>query len=361
MADPLVDANTRHQLYLERLASANANSLDPTLSALATFVRSRLAEEGSSIPSQAAMNRIIKDVRTRFMKGYTDWENETEKYLRELSDYETQFQTDLLDDSTTEDFTPKKPTNKSTKQEVQNTPMMIGPNGGAVAITGLVNGFAKSETDKVTSLIQTGYYQGRSTSDITASITGTRANRFQDGVMAATKRNATSISKTSTTHVSTSAKDNVYRDNERAVKGYILTAVLDSRTSKICRGLDDTRVSFDDTYQPKPPFHVNCRTTTRPWLREDLDAVKKAERQTIGADGKEFEPTGKQYYTWLKQQPAWFQDDILGPTEGKIFRNAGLSPQEFRNATIKRDGTPLTISEMAQKDDQIKEYLRKSA
>ena len=358
MANPSVDASARHAIYVERLAATNANKLDPELKALAAYVRSRLAAEGTLIPSKKAMDLIIKDVQKKFSSVYIRWEKQTGKFLNELTDYETTFQTGIINAETTDDYTAKKPKNKASKAKVKTQPLMIGSNGGAISQAALVNNFSKNEVEKVTGLIKTGYYQGRTTSQISTSITGTKTNQFNDGVMVSTKRNATSISKTSATHVSTIVSETVYKENDRAVKGYIITAVLDNRTSKICRGLDDTRVSFDDNYQPKPPFHVRCRTTTRPWLREDLDAIKKAERQTIGAEGKEFESTGKQYYSWLKEQPSWFQDDVLGKVEGKVFRNAGLSPQQFKAATIKRDGTPLSLNEMAQKDDQIKKYLK---
>lgn len=356
MPNPSVDANARHQLYVERLAATNANTLNPELKALAAYVRARLAAEGSTIPSKRVMREIIRDVKAKFSRTYDKWQNQTGKFLNGLADYETQFQTTLLDKETTDDFTPVKPTNKSAKDSAKNTPLTVGANGGAVALNTMVGNFSKTETKKATALIEAGFYNGSSTSEIAASIAGTRKNRFKDGIMVNTKSNATAISKTGASHVSNNTKGIVYDENERAVKGWIVTAVLDNRTSKICRGLDGTRVARGEDFK-EPPYHFNCRTVKRPWLREDLDAIKGAERETIGASGEEFEGTGKQYYTWLKEQPAWFQDDILGGTEGKIFRNAGLTPQQFKTATIKRDGTPLTIDEMAQKDSKIAEYL----
>lgn len=359
MAKRSIDASAQHSVYVERLAATNANRLDGDLKLLAAFFRERLAREGSGIASKKAMNAIIKDVKLKYGSAYKKWQKQTDKFLSDLSNYETGYQTDILDAETTDDYTPKKPTNKSVREEVEAQPLMIGANGGAVALSSLVGGFAATNTGKVVDLVKAGFYQGRTTTEITASVVGTRKNKYKDGVMVGAKQSATKISKTSANHVSTIASDVVYKENGRAVKGYIITSVLDSSTSKTCRGLDDTRVGVDDGYQPKPPFHFGCRTTTRPWLREDLDAIKKAERETIGATGEKYEPTAKQYYSWLKQQPASFQDDILGATEGKIFRNAGLTPAEFKKATIKRDGTPLTISEMAEKDQRIKDYLSK--
>jgi SPP1 gp7 family putative phage head morphogenesis protein len=360
LADPVVDASVRHQIFVERLAATNANTLDPELKQLAAFVRSRVADEGGRISSKKAMTKLKSDIQKRFFATYKKWEDETNTFLSDLSDYETKFQTGIVEAETVDDYTAKKPANKDSRSAFKNQPLMIGANGGAVAQSSLVGNFARSETDKVTALVETGYYQGRTTAEIIGSIVGTKANRYKDGVMTATKRNATSVSKTSAEHVSVMAADTVYQENGDAVRGYIWTSVLDSKTSQICRSRDGEKYAFTDSFQPKPPAHVNCRSTTRPWLREDLERIKKAERQTKGAGEPEYESTKKQYYTWLKEQPAWFQDQVLGPTQGRIFRNSGLTPQEFKAATVKMDGTPLTIAEMAEKDDRIMDYLAKS-
>jgi hypothetical protein len=64
------------------------------------------------------------------------------------------------------------------------------------------------------------------------------------------------------------------------------------------------------------------------------------------------------YYEFLKQQPAWFQDAALGPVRGKIFRNAGMSPEEFRVASVDSFGRPLTLKEMAEMDKKVAEYMK---
>jgi SPP1 gp7 family putative phage head morphogenesis protein len=357
MADPIVDANVSHQIYVERLAKTNANTLDPKLRKLATYVRARLAEEGDRITSKAAMNRVVKDIKREFGGTYDAWINQTEGFTRDLGTYETGFQTEILEASTTDNYTAKKPSDKSTREEVESTPMAIGANGGAVAVAAMLGNYSRNEVQRATALVETGFIQGQTTNQISSAIAGTRAQNFEDGVIISAKRNATAISRTVSDHVTNTAKTNVYKANEKAVQGYILTAVLDSKTTKQCKAWDDTKIRDDASYQPKPPFHVNCRTVMLAWLVDDLDAIKQTSRQTIGADGKKFESTKKQYYSWLKEQPAWFQDEALGKTEGKIFRNAGLSTSEFKKATVNRSGEPLNLKEMAAGDKRIAKYL----
>lgn len=357
MADPNVDINVSHQIYVERLAKSNANTLDPELRKLATYIRSRLAEEGGIIASKAAMNKLVRDIEKKFGATYDTWVKQTDGFTKDLADYETGYQTGIIQQSTEGSYTAKQPTDKSTRREVQTTPMAIGANGGAVAMAALLGNYARNEVARATALVRTGYSQGQSTNQISSAIAGTKANNFDDGILVSAKRNATAVSRTAADHVTNVAKTNVYKKNERAVQGYILTAVLDSKTTKQCRFWDDTRIASDASYKPSPPFHVNCRTVKLPWLVDELDAVENARRQTVGAAGKKYEPTKKQYYSWLKQQPAWFQDDVLGKTEGKIFRNAGLSPAEFKKATVSKSGEPLTIAQMGEKDKKIAKYL----
>jgi len=355
-----VDANVRHQLYVERLSSTNSNKLDPELKKLATWLRHRLADEGGSISSKKALNAIVADAKAAFGTTYTNWADQTAKFFNDLAVYESGFQTDLLTAETVDDYTAEQPTQKSTKALVKNTPMMIGANGGAVFIKDMVGNFSPTNTKKATDLLISGFYNGSTTSAIADSIIGTKKNQRKDGVMLQAKRSATSISKTGATHTSNMSKENVYKENggeDGAVQGYSIVAVLDSRTSQNCRGADGTKVYHDDTYKPRPPFHLRCRTVIRPLLRSDLNSIKNEERLTKPAGEPEYESTNLQFYTWLKRQPAAFQNDILGPTQGGIFRNANLTPSEFRAASVTKEFEPLTIPEMAAKDQRIADYL----
>ena len=65
------------------------------------------------------------------------------------------------------------------------------------------------------------------------------------------------------------------------------------------------------------------------------------------------------YYDFMKSQPAWFQDESLGPIRGKIFRESGMSPEQFRAASIDGFNRPMTIQQMAENDKLVADYLAK--
>ena len=73
------------------------------------------------------------------------------------------------------------------------------------------------------------------------------------------------------------------------VKQYKILAVLDTKTSTICRDMDGKVFDVKD-YQPgmnANPFHANCRTTTTPYFND-----KFAQQQECSARDE----NGKTYY-----------------------------------------------------------------
>jgi hypothetical protein len=54
------------------------------------------------------------------------------------------------------------------------------------------------------------------------------------------------------------------------------------------------------------------------------------------------------YYDWLKRQDAAFQNEILGPARGDLFRNGGLSSDQFAALQLDKLFQPRTLAEMKQ-------------
>ena len=75
----------------------------------------------------------------------------------------------------------------------------------------------------------------------------------------------------------------------------------------------------------------------------------KGSRASSGASGGA-QTTKSPYYDWLETQPKWFQQEVLGKTKTELFRNGGLSNDEFKKLTTNNLGEPLTIAEMRDKN-----------
>ncbi|MGL5392549.1 MAG: hypothetical protein ACRDA8_14455, partial [Shewanella sp.] len=122
-----------------------------------------------------------------------------------------------------------------------------------------------------------------------------------------------------------------------------------------CRARDGIVYKFSDKASPKPPAHYNCRSTITLKVSSEFDFLDEGATRA-SKDGQV--DANLTYYDWLKQQPASFQDEVLGIEKGKIFRNAGLSAEEFRKITVDDLGRPLTIDEMAARDKRVAKYMR---
>ena len=138
--------------------------------------------------------------------------------------------------------------------------------------------------------------------------------------------------------------------------------------SSTCKNRDGEVYLFEeygDNY-PSPPAHINCRSTSS-YVMSDKYEVLKGNNRTRPAvsedsDGNAYAesvPQTQTYYTWLKNQPAAVQDKALGVERGRVFRNAGLSPEEFKAATTNQFGQELTIDEMRKNNKEIDNYMKK--
>lgn len=110
----------------------------------------------------------------------------------------------------------------------------------------------------------------------------------------------------------------------------------------------------------------NCRSSTSPVVKGYNTNNPNGKRSSRGGklvdgelkqDPKQVSAT-QTYYDWLFDQPTQFQDEVLGKTKGKIFRNSGVSVDKFKTLMIDRMNKPMTIDQMAAKDKQIADYLK---
>ncbi len=74
--------------------------------------------------------------------------------------------------------------------------------------------------------------------------------------------------------------------------------------------------------------------------------AKGATRASVGANGPGQVSASLDYYHWLQQQPASFQDAAIGPKRAKLFREGGLSVQRFAELQLDRNFASLNLAQM---------------
>lgn len=233
---------------------------------------------------------------------------------------------------------------------------------------------------RIHSEIQNGMVAGEDMRTIARRVVGTQALAGTDGTMETTRRQVAAIVRTAVMHVSNASRSAYFQENSDVITEERFVATLDSRTTPICRANDGKQ--FELGKGPVPPLHFNCRSLriaaidgtllgdrpAKPFVEKELlreygqanglGDIKSRNDLPRGTKG-DFDkwkrgrirelvgpvPASTTYNEWLKGQSKTFQDDVLGVTKAKLFRDGGLSLDKFVN----RQGDELNLPELAGK------------
>lgn len=197
---------------------------------------------------------------------------------------------------------------------------------------------------RVSAAIRLGVANGASVQQITASVRGTAANGFADGVINATRNEAATVTRTAINHVVTHAHQTTIAANADIIDSVQWVSTLDARTSQICWGLDGLVWPIDRG--PRPPAHPSCRSAIVPILKAiedipgiDLSRLPAATRASMRGEV----PAAQSFAGWLRRQPAAFQDELMGAGKAALFRRGTVPLRRFVDIGKMR---PRTLREL---------------
>ena len=340
----LVEIATRHQVHLERLKTGAQGEFDQFLRQMQRDIIRQLSEiEDMGSLRGRRLNRLLKAVRETLSAGFGNYEAVWRQQLEDLAEYEGGFEVRNLQRLFGVDFTLPSPSQMVTAAFAK--PLSVqGIDQGAL-LQSFFDGWTDKTFRRVEGAIRLSAAQGESLTQAIRRLRGTRARNYRDGLFQATRRDMAMLVRTSMQHVAVQAKEAVWSRNNDIIQGVEWASVLDGKTSTICRSLDGQMFPVDEG--PRPPAHTACRSVTVPRVRDGLSILGKKGQQTArGADGIESVAANKDYYQWLKTQPAAFQDSVIGPERGKLLRDGGLSAERFRALQLDRNFRPLTLEQM---------------
>ena len=170
-----------------------------------------------------------------------------------------------------------------------------------------------------------------------------RSTLFGRGGLNARSLNSLRVTiRTAMTAAASLAKESIARANPRLIRALRYTAVLDSRTTAICRSLDGNVYSVG--VGPRPPQHWGCRSFM---LYVFVHYSKLGMRNPPQFIKNIFtgEPPDRPTYTqWLRKQSESVQNDVLGKRRAELFRgDASIEMRSFTN----REGRLLTLEELS--------------
>lgn len=355
------DALVRHQIGLMRLSAGNSAKVIKLLNASEAEVRARLAEQyaaGMSTKRLDSLLAAIENARgTSFKAANGEW---TDQMLG-LTKLEPIFLDATLKSVVPVTLSTTMPTVETLNAIAKNTPFQ-----GRI-LSEWSAGLQAGEMDRMEASIRMGMSQGESTADITRRLLGSKALLGVDGATQITRNYADSITRTAVNAVSNATKQEYYEQNPDLFQEELFVATLDARTTIVCASNDGKR--FKVGKGPRPPLHWRCRSLRIAIILDEVIGTRPVRNFTEQQLKREFAGTGKStgykawrarrvreltgtaparltYNEWLKRQSARFQDDILGPTRGRLFRENKLSLDKFVN----RNGKTYTIKQLKEMD-----------
>lgn len=332
----LTDTTTRHQVMLERLKAAEAREFNKLIPILDAQVRDVMAKLDGPVKelTRAQLNGLLRELRAAQTAALTEAQDKLLTRLRNISAYESEFEASALTATTPRGISITAASAQAAWASATSVPLSATGD----LLEPFVRDMTKREVDTINKVIMRGYSEGWTNDEITRVLRGTKKLNYNDGLMKSLGRHNATLVRTAVQHVSNQAREVTWEEND--ITEYRWVSTLDGRTTSQCRSLDGK--TFTIGQGPRPPVHMNCRSTTVaiiPGL-ENLSEILTRASQDGQVKGS------LSYYEWLKGQSAQFQDSVLGSVRGKLFRDGGLTADRFAQLQLNSVFEPLTLEEM---------------
>lgn len=336
--DEIRDQAVAHQIYLLRYQARIVRQITEILQQ----VEADLLLQLNSVQTEWNAQRLesqLSGIRAIIDESWRLADTQLSTDLRELAVYEASHQEQVIRGSTPIELAMVMPTAETIIAAVESKPFE-----GKL----LSEWTEKLQEDfyvRIRDAVRMGVIEGESYHQITKRVMGTKALRYSDGVMAINFRQAQALVATAVSHTANESRQTFYGANDDLIKGVQWVSTLDSRTTPVCQSRDGKVYPVDSG--PRPPAHIRCRSTTAPvlksWKELGLDAENIPPGTRASMDGQV--PEAETYQSWLRKKSPAFQDDVLGPTRGKLFRE-GMSLDRF----VDESGKEYTLAQLKAKD-----------
>ena len=364
----LFDAAIKESVYLDKYSAGLAKDVRKLLDDAQNEIVAAIAKNDPTAPTMtkwkaARLEKLNEEISTILGTKYGEIKKDIDLGLKKVGSVQAKSAVKTINGIVGVDVFNVTLTNDNVKAIVENT--MIQGN--------IIGDWWDKQSDSVksklsaqmaagTQAIQIGLVQGESIGDLIARVRGTA---LKPGIIAATKREATALVRTSVMQVANAVRQETYKKNADVLDGIEWLSTLDARTTPLCQALDGKQfdmelnpIDHDMEYPGGPPCHFQCRSTTLPLLKswneligpksklnkKQIDVLEKMPqgmRDTINGPI----PMNMTYNDWLLTQPINIQQEILGKGKWKLWSENKLSVSDLVDNT----GKPLTIKELSEK------------
>lgn len=361
----IFDHYIRHAISVERFTIGQTRKMVGIVNSFDDIASTQISQVLQSYESghltREALESTLNDVIVTYSNSATAFTRTLSADLADFIESEHIFQTGSLNAFTKAEILP---INAISSQQI----IQLASNTSIqnASLNAWVESISATKAQKLTSATRLGIITGQPVNTISANLSGT---------INLSKNQMRSLVRTSVQSASAVTRNAVFQENSDIVSGIIWLSTLDNRTTtSICAPRDTRKFTLDG--QPighnyvwlggPGQAHWQCRSTGVPDIGDDFvgrrPAISAGENYEEGDDttrtGKVAKPTKSRrengtykvervnsstnYEKWLIKQPAAFQNDILGPTRGELFRSGELSLEDMSD----RFGSSITLDEL---------------
>ena len=311
----LFDDVVRRRIALERYSSTQVRAILRHLIKVEKDLVARIAAMSANGLSTASQNMMLASIRSLYSDSYRQLRVLLAEDFKGLAAAEAEFRNRILKQAQSIGGT--QGAAASVQLSAINAAQALAvaeakPMAGKLLST-WVEDMSKNHVAAIEQAIKISFTEGESL--------GKMISRVREaGVL--NRRGAEAIVRTANTHIASAVSQETYRLNKKVMRGWQFMATLDSRTTMTCADLDGQ--IFAVGKGPFPPRHIRCRSTDMPVLI-GMEAMPRTT-----------------YAQWLKRQSKEIQDDILGPSRAKLYRQGKIEVGRFTDSK----GKTLTLKQL---------------
>jgi SPP1 gp7 family putative phage head morphogenesis protein len=244
----LVDALTRHQLFIQRLASGQVKKSLPILRRMAKEIRAALLNHDLTSFQAARLTALQFEIDAITQSAGLALESQTMPAMRDFAAYESQFTQRMLQGAVAVELAGIS--TAALARGIESTPMQLisGQRTIVTTLSGAFDTFAAGASREVMTAVQSGITRGLTTKEIASEVFGMVSTR--------TRQQAETVVRTAANLTGSVARNATYRANSDVLKGEEYSAVLDGRTTITCASLDGKIYPVGEG--PIPPLHYGC-------------------------------------------------------------------------------------------------------
>ncbi|MDH4581384.1 hypothetical protein E8F20_05775 [Pseudomonas sp. BN415] len=353
--EKLADAEVAHAISLQRFSNGVVRRMIALLNRVDNDLFAQLMAAIERMPPGAftvqRLDQLLQSVQALNAQAYATLRRELEAEMQAYVEYEAHYQYQLLTTVIPQPVQAVIPINTVNAQQVYAA-AMARPFQGKL-LSEFTRDMEAARMTRVRDAIRIGFVEGETVDQMIRRIRGTRTGGYADGLLEIDRRGAEAIVRTAVNHLSNFTRQAFYAANDDLIEEWQFLATLDGRTTITCASLSGK--TFPIGQGPMPPRHINCRSTSTPVIKswEELGLTKEEIGKGTQASMDGYVADDISYSDWLRNKPAAFQDEVLGVTRGKLFRDGKVNIDKFTNDK----GNVYTLEQLRKRDADLFERV----